>query len=175
MAANWVDASTDEYWGGWQPWPNNTSFNYLGGGIWGGSSGPRERLNEQETSPFVGDPYEYIDGTQMFGIRFYASIDRSVYENWPGWKTTATIKTTANRTFSIEIDDVLNAVNTYFFEFEFDPISSTERVNVIEIDGSFGTDYGDDPLLYDIQIKTEADEPPSCRWTSFVGSIEVCE
>jgi hypothetical protein len=168
MAVNWVDASTDEYWGGGS-WPTDTTMDYLGGGAWEAFGGPGARLVEQETSPFVGDPYEYIDGTQMFGIRFRLSISFGFWVD----SLNVCVYTSEGRSFCDDSKLYVEGANNHLYEFEITPESTDERFIRIEVFGNFGTDYGDDPLIYDIQVKI-SDGDSFCRWQSFVGTVEIC-
>jgi hypothetical protein len=160
MAANWVDASTDEYWGGGS-WPTDTTMDYLGGGAWEAWSGPGARLVEQETSP--------TDGTQMFGIRFRLSIDLGPWAD----PMNVCVYTSEGRDFCDDSKSYVEGPNNHLYEFEITPISMDERFTRIEVFGFFGTNYGDDPLIYDIQVKI-SDGDSFCRWQSFVGTVEIC-
>ena len=162
MAADWVDASTDEHWGG-GVWP----MNYLGGGVWEELGGPYAILEEQATSPFV------VEETRMFGVRFFVSIDYTDNPWWVGQENPVAITTSENRSFDDVREYGESGVNTQFYQFEFEPISMDERVVSIQVYGFFGGYYGDDALVYGIQVKIEGGETPYF-WQDYRGTNELC-
>lgn len=176
----WVDASTDEYWGGDYGWPNGSDFTYLGGGIWEFGAGPGvQKLLEQSSSPLAGDPYdEYAPGETVYGIRFTVAF--TAYDNGvSGGTVTANVYTSTtgygsytDRVLTDSDDWPAGVRHTKTFTFQWNDALVGERPVYIMIEGQIGTYYGDDPWLSNIQVLMGG--APPVFWQDYRGVEERC-
>lgn len=167
--AVWIDASTDEYWGGNFEWPDVTNFVYLGGGIWEGS-GLAYTLIESNTTPLMGNAEYTLPDTTVFGIRF--TISFTAAEGWGG-DIFISIKTTNNVVHNYSNNPLSfpdNVFTQHIITIEYSP-EEGERPTHIYVSGNFGSDYGSDPRIYGIQMKV-AGSTSSRVWTNYIGTLE---
>lgn len=164
----WIDASTDEYWSahGLPDW--SSEFVYLGDGVWEGMHWGRV-LPEYEATPFRGDPYNSTTDSTISGLRFTLSFTSNFYGS--GTDISASIVTNRGKQLvgeTISFPDMVLVTHSFIFEYSAE---LGERPVAIYIYGSFGSYYGENPRIYDIQVRL--DDQNNTVWTSHVGTIEV--
>jgi hypothetical protein len=171
--ANWVSASTTDYWRDF-----DGGVTYLGGGYWECATGPSPtNFYEAWNSPFRPDPY-YYTVTTIYGIRFNLSWN-------PTTSTNVGVRIFTNETGYSYYEQILNfpsgTTTNRQYLIEWEPVSGERilEIRIVGVGGEFGSYYGSTPVVSSIEVDTEGGdpepEPSPCRWTSFVGTVEICE
>lgn len=170
--SDWVDASTDEYWGdSGLSYPEQSSFSYLGNGIWGGD-GNAAALYEYYSSPLQWNN-ELEDYYTIYGIRFTVSFEFIWNEN-P--YTDITVRVVTNQSRTITYPTTLRfydqAPASHLVSIEYEPQIGERPVLIELVSDYFGSNYGNDPRLYGIQVLLP-DAPPAALWRDYRNTSEA--
>jgi hypothetical protein len=168
--ANWVSASTDDYW------VNYANATYIGSGRWecgGGPNGPI--IQEKYDSPFAPDPYYYAEDVTHYGIKLKLAWN-------PDVSSAVIVKIFTTQSGYSYYEQTINfpsgSSSNKNYLIEWTPVLYERIIEIrIAVDpGVFGAYYGSTPIFSHIEVDIEGGGellPTCCYLYKVTGRSEV--